>query len=1044
MRINKAYLMAGAAILALGSTAAHAQAEATEAPAGDSAEAAGSDEQLSAGEEIPGKEIVVTGSRLRQTTDTGTTAPVSIISSEAIAARGFTDAGSALAEMPSMRPPAQPNSGTGDNPGLSGQAGIGAEYPNLFNLGAGRTLTLVNGRRTISTSGGLGDEAVDANIIPIGLLRKIDVVQGGGAVVYGSGAIAGVVNYVLRDDFKGVEIDGQLSQTSRWDYPTGSFRVTAGTDALDGRANIALNLEYSKTGHILRYDRRITTLNPFVTQNLVPGAGSNGIPAQTYIQDINIPNLSHVGTIVTSPSAFGVASLLQVGGESVRFNPAGTLLVPFDEGTTVPSLGIATVGGDYEKNSNGRDGAAVPGVERYVANLLAHIDLTDDIRLSGELTYAKVIGRLPNERHFLTQYVNFLGSFPGLRNITFTRDNAYLTPEVIAQLDSASPSFAAGGPLVLGKGNWASLYPDNNGSVTNTTNTYRGVLALDGKLNWGERELFWSASYSHGESHLKIDALYPHNARLRKALDAVRSPTGQIVCRVNVDADPTNDDPACVPLNAFGTENVTDEARNYVLVRSGTGNGGTATPSVNKQDDFLLTFGGGLFKLPMGEVQFSTSYEHRAESSSFNPLEADRLGLVLSLIPVVPASGKFNTDEVSAEINIPLLGEDVTLPFAQAVDLNASYRYVDHSLAGSESVWGAGLRWKVVDGVRLRASYSRNFRAPNLAQLLLPSSATNGAIVNPCGPDQIGLGLSASTRAANCLALFQANPTFGTGTSATGTNQVTPAGASAEVRLANFIRNINATATVTTAGNPDLGNENSTTKTFGFVLEPAFAPGLVISADRIDLSLKDAIVPFTASQFAAACFDSSPQPDDLCGGFTFDSSGQIVTGTATSVNAGSYKLKADTFTINYTFPLETIFGGGDKGTLALALQGTHNRFQTETVGTAVTRSDDTPALPDWVGRFDARYSIGKFKLNYTLNYLSKVKINSTATRENSPDFMPFIAANTRHNISFEYDFGVLKARAGVNNLTDKMPSFPTNYYGDLVGRSFFVGVNAAF
>src|SRR5690606_33771275 len=135
-------------------------------------------------------------------------------------------------------PPSQPNSGIGSNPGLSGQAAVGSDYPNLFNLGAGRTLTLINGRRTISTSGGLGDEAVDANIIPIGLLRQIDVVQGGGAVVYGSGAIAGVVNYVLRDDFEGLTLDAQLSQTSRWDYPMGSFRVTAGTNLLDDRANV--------------------------------------------------------------------------------------------------------------------------------------------------------------------------------------------------------------------------------------------------------------------------------------------------------------------------------------------------------------------------------------------------------------------------------------------------------------------------------------------------------------------------------------------------------------------------------------------------------------------------------------------------------------------------------------------------------------------------------------------------------------------------------------------------------------------------------------
>lgn len=432
----KTYLLVGAAIVAF--TASQAQAQDAGADAADSGATA--TDQADAGNETtaPGSEIVVTGSRIRQTTDTGTTAPVSIISSESITARGFTDAGSALAEMPSMRPPVQANSGTGSNPGLSGQAGVGADYPNLFGLGSGRTLTLINGRRVISTAGGLGDEAVDANIIPIGLLKNIDVVQGGGAVVYGSGAIAGVVNYILRDDFTGVTLDAQAGISERGDSPTLNFRATAGTDFASGRGNIAINLEYSKNDALLRYQREIGLLQPFAVQNLAPGAGTNGIPRQVYIQDYRIPNLSQTGTVVISPALFGVDSLLRVGGQSVRFNADGTALESFDPGTPFQSYPLAVFGGDYDtKTHSGRSGTMIPSVERYVGNLVGHFDLTDDIKLSGELTFAKVIGTLPHEREFLTTFINYLSSIPGLRTIQFTRENPYLTPEVIAQLSAA-------------------------------------------------------------------------------------------------------------------------------------------------------------------------------------------------------------------------------------------------------------------------------------------------------------------------------------------------------------------------------------------------------------------------------------------------------------------------------------------------------------------------------------------------------------------------------------------------------------------------------
>ncbi|MET0339208.1 MAG: TonB-dependent receptor plug domain-containing protein, partial [Caulobacter sp.] len=164
-------------------------------------------------------EIIVTGSRIRRA-ETTTEAPVAVIDAQAMQDRGFVQVGQALNELTSNMPQFAIATGSGS------AAGTGQQFPNLFGLGAGRTLTLVNGRRMVTSSSGLGDQTVDTNVIPAGLIARVEVAQAGGAAVYGSDAIAGVVNYILRDDFEGLEIDLQYGISSRNDYETPSVRLT--------------------------------------------------------------------------------------------------------------------------------------------------------------------------------------------------------------------------------------------------------------------------------------------------------------------------------------------------------------------------------------------------------------------------------------------------------------------------------------------------------------------------------------------------------------------------------------------------------------------------------------------------------------------------------------------------------------------------------------------------------------------------------------------------------------------------------------------------
>ena len=206
------------------------------------------------------EEVIVTGSRIKRV-ETTTEAPVTVVDAQAIQDRGFIQAGQAINELTANMPQFALAAGSGS------AAGSGQQFPNLFGLGAGRTLTLVNGRRFVTSSSGLGDRVVDTNIIPTGLIRRVDIAQAGGAAVYGSDAVAGVVNYLLRDDFTGLELDAQYGISSRNDYPVQSLRATAGRNFLDDRANIAVDVEWSKTRPLYDYDRPRSNLGRVTISN---------------------------------------------------------------------------------------------------------------------------------------------------------------------------------------------------------------------------------------------------------------------------------------------------------------------------------------------------------------------------------------------------------------------------------------------------------------------------------------------------------------------------------------------------------------------------------------------------------------------------------------------------------------------------------------------------------------------------------------------------------------------------------------------------------
>jgi outer membrane receptor protein involved in Fe transport len=451
-------------------------------------------------------EVVVTGSRIRRV-ETTTSAPVGVVNTEDFQDRGFVQAGQMLNTVTSNIPQVPQAAGNGS------AAGNGQQFPNLFGLGAGRTLTLVNGRRMVTSSSGLGDRTVDTNVIPTGLIQRVEIVAAGGAAVYGSDAIAGVVNYVLRNDFEGVEMDAQYGESSRGDYPVYSLRGTFGKNFLDDRANVALALEHTRTRPLLDYDRPRTNLGRVTVANAANTSNTDGIPSVRENLNTRFTSFNYNGLLFSPAAAPLTNFILAIGGVPQQFNATGTALVPYSIGT--PGGIPFSSGGDglpYQELAS-----LYVGTQRFSSNLIGHYDITDRVKFSAEASWTHVTSRDPYQVLASNTVLNNAASGSGA--IPIARTNPYLDP-VRAQVAPGGP------PLFLSKA-WSDLLQSREGRLE--TDTARVVLALDGDFDVGERSFYWSLSASHAETDGAQRAWGIWTTRFNNAVQAVRNAQGQIV-----------------------------------------------------------------------------------------------------------------------------------------------------------------------------------------------------------------------------------------------------------------------------------------------------------------------------------------------------------------------------------------------------------------------------------------------------------------------------------------------------------------------------------
>ncbi|HEY5722143.1 MAG TPA: TonB-dependent receptor [Allosphingosinicella sp.] len=643
-------------------------------------------------------DILVTGTRLnisgyRQPT------PVTVVDSERLVRDSHTDISSVIAQLPSAGAMSSPNTSNGSQSVSGGSAGL--SLVNLRNLGADRSLVLFDGRRVVASGAGGG---TDLNLLPQGLVQRIDVVTGGASAAWGSDAVAGVVNIILNKGFKGwaAHVEGATNQKGT--RRTAKAELSFGTDLFGNKGRLILSGAYLYSpDHVVPQET-----SWYKAQNLVNNpawTATNGQPRLIHSDYVGLSSMTQGGLITGGP----LRGIQFVG-------PNGTP-APFDFGNV---SGTLSNGGTFVNPVfNGQANSLAIPIK--TATLFAHFayDITDDITATFELNWGN------------TKTKNGSASYTRQGNINIQRDNAYLDETIRQRMfDLGITSFPFGTSNSNNQDeNDEGLDPNGLGNLFDEVERtmFRQVFALDGKLGGGWT---WDFDLQHSKhkrwTHLVVD---PVIANYNRAIDAVRVtaanrgtsnlPLGSIVCRSTLTA-PTN---GCQPLNLFGIGVASPDAIAYI------NSGPAESDLILEQYTAGFSIKGEPFSTWAGPVAVAAGAEYRKESATQT---ADPLSYARGY-----AAGNFQPFDVSdyvyegfAEVNVPLLADSVV----DSLDVNAAGRVTNYSSSGRVVTWKFGLTSQLTPDVRLRGTASSDIRAPSLTELYNPGSTSIQVVNDPFRP----------------------------------------------------------------------------------------------------------------------------------------------------------------------------------------------------------------------------------------------------------------------------------------------------------------------
>lgn len=984
--------------------------------------------------------IVVTGSRIvRPNLDSAV--PVTTLSAAELTRTGNISIGDQLSLLPAFRTTlSTQNSGR-----FIGTAGL--NVLDLRGLGTARTLVLQNGRRHVTSQP--GGSTVDTNTIPVDLIDRVDVVTGGNSAIYGSDAVAGVVNFVMKRDFEGIRLRAQTGVSSRGDRSTQFVSGTFGKNFAEGRGNVALALEFSNQD-ALYFNQRDDFAGAFrgrnqfnATQNVLnePSTG-DGIPDNSFVRGVKNLGISTGGAFtsqcqgVTDPGRRGVnctggrSNTNQELGRVFVFTPSGQLVAD-DRGTDMRPFGsLNSIGGAGLGSTLREVGQLQPGVTRYSANLLARYEVSEAFEPFIEAKYVRTDALQEGQPTFnLTT--------------TFRLDNPFLSTQA---RDLLTRSLAPGATTFT----MQRFNVDLGGrGEEHTREVYRFVAGATGTFNEDWR---YEVAFNYG----RLDSRYVTagnvlRAQANNAADAARNAQGQIVCRINA---VTITDPNCVPANFFGEGNVSQAARDYFLVDS-------TREEWSEQINAVAFMAGDLsqlFELPGGPVGFAVGGEWRQERDFSIYDETTRSGLTF-----LNALGTFDPPtlrvwEVFGEVRVPLLAN---LPFVEELTLEGAGRYSKYNVGGTGGVfaWNLGGIWAPSPDLRLRAGYARAIRAPTQTNLFgaLNQTFLNG-LVDPCSQNRIR---DNPNRVANCAAAGVPTTQTFNGSTEPFTN-VPAAG------ISGF-----------NGSNPNLEEERSTSLTIGAVLQPRAIPGLTFTVDYYDIEIKNAILTLGAQTIIDQCYDAPGGIDNqFCRAITRNPNGTFA-GQENVNHAGgivNFPRTGSSFTQG-PFNFARVKTSGIDFDLAYQLPTTGDfRFRTRAIASYLINRDNYTDInrpefinqqklelgdPKWSAQLNVGLGFKKVDFDYTMRYVGGTaagnveyeNMNSVQGRPPlNPDQFPFAfyPDYTYHDIRGTLNLNKATVFFGIDNVLDTLPPFGlmgteagAGVYPN-TGRFLYLGVDVKF
>lgn len=988
--------------LALISTPSFAQ---DEAPAEEAAEA-----------------IVVTGSRIARP-DLEVASPVNVVSSEEIDLRQPNAAEDLLRDLPSVRPSLGPSV----NNGSDGSASV-----NLRGIGDNRTLVILDGRRIVPF--GL-DGIVDLNVIPTGLVERVDVVTGGASSVYGADAVAGVVNFITKRDFEGVQLSGNYRISEVGDAIQYRGDLLIGANMADGRGNVTLGIGYGKRNPLLHTERKISQIPISSVNGLFQGSTGS------------LPAIFQSGLAsTTNPTG------LPTTGLGAVINPATGL------------FRAATQDDTYNTNLGTYFITPLDRINAYAA---ARFEVTSAVEIyaTGMFTRNKAALQLASSGTFSNSYLLPLNNpylpagaaqqlcaasdsnplVAGIQPYSVTRCN-----EAIAATGGAGTAGYLEIPVIPSR-RFAEYGPRGNpidstmfqvqsglrGKVTDSINF--DVSAQYGETNQSQQRINW------GSTSKVQQAL--------RAFDSNGAAPGGFRCQ-----DTAN---GCVPINLFGANgSITPDQIAFIDLDA-------QIRRAVKQSVITGSISGDLFGLTSpftsSPVAFSVGAEHRKISAQATPDSASQIaGEVLGTGAKTPPDfGTYNVKEVFGELIVPLIEDN----FIHSATFEGGIRFSDYSTTGRSSTWKAGGTIEPIEGFKFRGMYQVAVRSPNIQELYQsPVQGLSNLTVDPCA----GSAPTAST--ALCSATGAPAGTYG-GISQPSSGQIN----------------------VTTSGNPNLDVEKAKTYTIGAVLTPSFVPRLAITVDYFNIKISDLISAPSQNDILNGCYSTTLNTAQTPNGFcqlirrnpltgSLNGAGETPGVILGSSNLGRLSTAGIDLGVTYSVPLGTVLSE-EGASLRFGLNGTwldYYRVQATPISinrdcTGYYSTSCTNPRPEWKWNARVTFNDGPFDVSLLWNHISKVKLeeirptgiplttpapgNSTTGYNSILPAFRQVAAYDYFDLALKFDVNEnLDMGLLVENLFDKQPpllgagvagtsfnsgnTLPTTY--DAIGRAYTLNARLRF